>query len=34
MRRFRFRQKDPFAERVLSALRREFGGHAVIFSKD
>ena len=34
MRRFRSRQKDPFAERVLSALRREFGGHAVVSSKD
>ena len=34
MRRFRSRQKDPFAERVLSALRREFGGHAVVTSKD
>ncbi|MEJ2554540.1 MAG: decarboxylating 6-phosphogluconate dehydrogenase [Gammaproteobacteria bacterium] len=32
MRRFRSRQKDPFAERVLSALRREFGGHAVVKS--
>jgi 6-phosphogluconate dehydrogenase len=34
MRRFRSRQKDPFAERVLAALRREFGGHAVVPSKD
>ncbi len=33
MRRFRSRQKDPFAERVLAALRREFGGHAVVASK-
>jgi 6-phosphogluconate dehydrogenase len=33
MRRFRSRQKDPFAERVLAALRREFGGHAVVSSK-
>jgi 6-phosphogluconate dehydrogenase len=33
MRRFRSRQKDPFAERVLSALRREFGGHAVVSAK-
>jgi 6-phosphogluconate dehydrogenase len=31
-RRFRSRQKDPFAERVLAALRREFGGHAVVTS--
>ena len=30
MRRFRSRQKDPFTDRVLSALRREFGGHAVV----
>jgi 6-phosphogluconate dehydrogenase len=28
-RRFRSRQTDPFAERVLAALRSEFGGHAV-----
>jgi 6-phosphogluconate dehydrogenase len=34
MRRFRSRQKDPFTERVLSALRREFGGHAVVPSGD
>jgi 6-phosphogluconate dehydrogenase len=33
MRRFRSRQKDPFAERVLAALRREFGGHAVVETK-
>jgi 6-phosphogluconate dehydrogenase len=32
-RRFRSRQKDPFTERVLAALRREFGGHAVVSSK-
>jgi 6-phosphogluconate dehydrogenase len=30
MRRFRSRQQDPFSERVLAALRREFGGHAVV----
>ena len=30
LRRFRSRQKDPFTDRVLSALRREFGGHAVV----
>jgi 6-phosphogluconate dehydrogenase len=30
MRRFRSRQKDPFTERVLAALRREFGGHATM----
>ncbi len=29
LRRFRSRQNDPFTERVLAALRREFGGHAV-----
>jgi len=29
-RRFRSRQEDTFADRVLAALRREFGGHAVI----
>ena len=28
-RRFRSRQSDTFAEKVLSALRNEFGGHAV-----
>jgi 6-phosphogluconate dehydrogenase len=33
MRRFRSRQTDPFTERVLAALRREFGGHAVTASK-
>ncbi|MFZ1198660.1 MAG: decarboxylating 6-phosphogluconate dehydrogenase [Desulfobacterales bacterium] len=33
MRRFRSRQKDPFTERVLAALRREFGGHAVESAK-
>jgi 6-phosphogluconate dehydrogenase len=32
MRRFRSRQQDPFAERVLAALRREFGGHATVSS--
>ncbi len=30
MRRFRSREKDAFSDRVLAALRREFGGHAVI----
>ena len=29
MRRFRSRQTDTFTDRVLAALRREFGGHAV-----
>jgi len=27
--RFRSRQRDPFADRVLAALRNKFGGHAV-----
>jgi 6-phosphogluconate dehydrogenase len=30
MRRFRSRQQDPFTDRLLAALRREFGGHAVV----
>ncbi len=34
MRRFRSRQKDPFTDRVLAALRREFGGHAVMAAKE
>ena len=29
LRRFRSRQTDPFSEKVLAALRKEFGGHAV-----
>jgi len=29
MRRFRSRQEDTFTDRVLAALRNEFGGHAV-----
>ena len=29
MRRFRSRATDPFAERLLAALRQQFGGHAV-----
>jgi len=32
LRRFRSRQEDPFTDRVLAALRREFGGHAVVSS--
>ncbi len=28
--RFRSRQRDPFSDRVLAALRREFGGHAAV----
>jgi 6-phosphogluconate dehydrogenase len=34
MRRFRSRQQDPFTDRLLAALRREFGGHAVVSKKD
>ncbi len=30
LRRFRSRQDNPFSDRVLAALRREFGGHSVI----
>jgi 6-phosphogluconate dehydrogenase len=33
LRRFRSRQKDPFSDRVLAALRREFGGHEVVSTK-
>ncbi len=29
MQRFRSRQQDPFADRVLAALRQKFGGHGV-----
>jgi len=32
LRRFRSRQENPFTDRVLAALRREFGGHAVVES--
>jgi 6-phosphogluconate dehydrogenase len=28
--RFRSREKDSFSDRVIAALRREFGGHAVV----
>ena len=28
-RRFRSRQKDAFTDKVIAALRKEFGGHAV-----
>jgi 6-phosphogluconate dehydrogenase len=34
MRRFRSRQQDPFTDRLLAALRREFGGHAVVSKKE
>jgi len=30
MRRFRSQKEDPFSDRVVAALRREFGGHAVV----
>jgi 6-phosphogluconate dehydrogenase len=30
LRRFRSRQEDPFSDRDLAALRREFGGHSVV----
>jgi 6-phosphogluconate dehydrogenase len=33
MRRFRSRQQYPFAEKILAALRREFGGHATVAAK-
>jgi len=32
--RFLSRQKDPFSNRMLSALRAQFGGHAVIKEAD
>jgi 6-phosphogluconate dehydrogenase len=32
--RFRSRQDNPFAERLLAALRQQFGGHAVKRSGD
>jgi 6-phosphogluconate dehydrogenase len=31
--RFRSRQDNPFAERLLAALRQQFGGHAVKAAK-
>mgnify|MGYP001813957271 FL=1 len=33
LQRFRSRQENTFTDRVLAALRREFGGHAVIASE-
>jgi len=33
-RRFRSRQEDTFADKVIAALRREFGGHAVVSTAD
>ncbi len=32
MNRFKSREKDSFSDRVVAALRREFGGHAVVTS--
>ena len=31
-RRFQSREKDSFSDKVLAALRREFGGHSVVTS--
>jgi 6-phosphogluconate dehydrogenase len=33
MRRFRSQKKDNFSDKVVAALRREFGGHAVVATK-
>jgi len=33
MRRFRSQKKDNFSDKVVAALRREFGGHAVVSAK-
>jgi 6-phosphogluconate dehydrogenase len=33
LRRFRSRQNNTFTDRVLAALRREFGGHAIVSAK-
>ena len=30
MRRFQSQKEDPFSDKVVAALRREFGGHAVV----
>jgi 6-phosphogluconate dehydrogenase len=30
MRRFRSQKEDSFSDKVVAALRREFGGHAVV----
>lgn len=32
--RFRSRQRDPFGDRVIAALRREFGGHSVVVPRE
>ena len=34
MERFRSRQENSFSDRVLAALRHEFGGHGVTKSKE
>jgi len=34
LRRFRSREKDSFSDKVLAALRKEFGGHAVMAADD
>jgi len=33
-RRFSSREEDSFEDRVLAALRREFGGHSVVAAKE
>jgi 6-phosphogluconate dehydrogenase len=33
MQRFRSKEKDSFSDKVVAALRREFGGHAVVTDK-
>jgi 6-phosphogluconate dehydrogenase len=33
MRRFRSQKKDSFSDKVVAALRREFGGHSVVAAK-
>jgi 6-phosphogluconate dehydrogenase len=32
-RRFRSREEDAYSDKVIAALRREFGGHAVVQAK-
>lgn len=34
MQRFRSKEKDSFSDKVVAALRREFGGHAVVSSEE
>ena len=33
-RRFRSREEDAYSDKVIAALRREFGGHAVVKAKE